>query len=281
MASKYFLPGVAPLREALQLGSLVPNIRQPDQDAFSCLEVEEGRDFLVYQQQNLGKLMDATKNSSFKTKVTQLLAAAFEKTEKDSRWLAPCQVRHYQLSKPKELFKQLCKLEQAREWLQSEIEDGARAVYFIVGYYTALDATVNRTTHQGSQTSLEAQIPIGDIISAGATAPFAGSIGLDLGGGVGRGSGYTTKDSARSPGERIYAFCYRKVTFSFFALQNKIGTAKLQSANCWKMTSDNRGDGDGEDDEGVEASLDEMEEDEEGEECFEISDTQDGEQERS
>jgi len=58
------------------------------------------------------------------------------------------------------------------------------------------------------------------------------------------------------------------VTFSFFSLRNKATTAKLKGDNCWVMTADNRGEDDGEGDEGIEVELGEADED--GDEGFDI-----------
>jgi hypothetical protein len=254
MTRAHFLPSVAPSLESLQLASLVPNIRQPDQDALSCLPVEKGRDFLVYEQENLGKFLEVTKSAEFKSNVSRILSAAFGTLEGDMHLLGPCQVRYYQLTKPKKLFKDLCKLKETREWLEEEIEAGTRVLYYIVGYYTAINAKTNRMTQQSSQASFNVQVPVGDIVSGGATSLAAGIVNLDLGASVGTGSGHTTEDAARIKGERIFAFSYRKVTFSFFALRDKASTAKLKPDNCWSLTSDNRGD-DEEDAEGVEVQL--------------------------
>ncbi|KAH8757021.1 hypothetical protein F5882DRAFT_418047 [Hyaloscypha sp. PMI_1271] len=268
MTSKYFLPAVAPLRESVHLGSLVPKKHQPDQDAFSSLEVVEGQDFFVYVQENLGRVLEVAKNASLKTNVSRILSAAFKRVETDTQWLAPCKVRRYQLKDPKKFFSKLITLETTRDWLQSEIEYGTKAVYFIVGYYTAFDANTQRTVQKGSQASLAAQVPVGDILSGGATTPLAALVNLDLGGSVAHGAKHTQNDAAHTSGERIYAFCYRKVTFSFFALRNKVDTARLKADNCWAMSADNRGDDDDDDEEGVEVSLGEAEE--VGEEGFEV-----------
>ncbi|KAK1249005.1 hypothetical protein MKX08_007225, partial [Trichoderma sp. CBMAI-0020] len=50
----------------------------------------------------------------------------------------------------------------------------------------------------------------------------------------------TEQGGYRIDGERIYAICYRKVTFNFL---RKVDSAHLGRDNCWKLFSDDRGGG--------------------------------------
>jgi hypothetical protein len=271
MANKYFLPNVAPLHGAIQLGSLIPNISQPDQDAFTCLTLKPGTDYLIHPQDNLGKLMNTTTNKSFASKVTQLLSSSFTKTNSDNHWLEACEVRNYQLRQPKNLFNKMCESKEAREWLQGEVECGSKAVYFIVGYFTAIDATVARSSSCTSQTSLGVQIPVADLASMGATLPLSSVVDLNVGSEVGYGKKHVLMDNARMEGERIYAFRYRRVRFSFWPWKDKLESRKLEAENFWRMSSDNRGDDDGEDDEALEVVMEELDgEVEENVEGFEV-----------
>lgn len=271
MANKYFLPSIAPLHETIQLGSLIPQIDQPGQDAFTCLTLEPGTDYLIHQQANLGKFINTSTNKSFTSKVTQLLSSSFSKTNNDGHWLEACDVRHYQLRQPKGLFKKMCESQEAREWLQDEVELGSTAVYFLVGYFTAVDAAVARSSAFTSQTSLEVQVPVADLASIGATLPLSGAVDLNVGGTVRYGKTHMVMDKARMEGERIYAFCYRKVRFSFWPWKDKVESRKLEASNFWRMSSDNRGNDDGEEDEALEVGMEELDaEDEENVEVFEI-----------
>ncbi|KUJ16026.1 uncharacterized protein LY89DRAFT_685884 [Mollisia scopiformis] len=271
MANKYFLPNIAPLHTTIRLGSLIPNISQPDQDAFTGLTLEPGTDYFIHPQANLGKLIKTTTNKSFALQVIQLLTSSFSKSNSDSQWLEECEVRHYQLRQPKALFKKTCESDEAKEWLQNEVEYGSRAVYFTVGYYTAVDATVGRSSSYTSQTSLGVQVPIADIASMGATLPLGGFADLNVGGEVGYGRANILMDKARMEGERIYAICYRKVRFSFWPWKDKLESRKLEEGNFWRMTSDNRGDDDGENDEALEVVMEDLdEEDEDNVKGFEV-----------
>ncbi|KAE8451674.1 hypothetical protein EG329_003131 [Mollisiaceae sp. DMI_Dod_QoI] len=263
MSHKYFLPAVAPLRSSIPLGSLVPNIRQPSQDALTGpLPMKEGLDFLVHEQNSLGRLLHDAKDSSFKLRLTRLLSASHSNADITSSWLAACKARLYQLTQPKDLFRRLTALEPVREWLQTEIEDGTTAFYFVTGYYTVLDATVDRRTHKSSQLAGNFQVPVGDIVSAGTASLVSGMIDLDVGVSGSHGSSREEREVVQMEGERIYAFCYRKVAFKWFSMRG-VEKAILKKDNCWVMASDNRGSGGDEEDEIVQVSLEDVDEEDE------------------
>jgi hypothetical protein len=236
--SNLFVPGVAPTRENLPLASIFLKEDQPDQDIYEPPELKEGEDYYVLSQHNLGKLLEATKDTKYKANVTRILSASFEKSATDTKWLGDCEVRRYQLKDPKKLFKKIIKLEETREWLQDEIRDGAGAAYFMVGYLTAIDATGYERASNSSGTSVDAQVPVGDILTHG--------VGLVL----------PLSD------QLVYAFSFRKVKWKFWA-RNKAASSKLEADNIWKFASDMRGEDDDDDDEeeDIEVSLEEDEAD--------------------
>ncbi|PMD60979.1 uncharacterized protein K444DRAFT_628997 [Hyaloscypha bicolor E] len=276
--SKYFVPGVAPLREAFQLASLIPHLKQAEQDGFPTPrhkagedypELTEPLDYRVQPQVNLGKLLEESNDNTFKAKVTKILSTSFGKSSSNTNWLGPCEVRKYTLINPKLLFKDLIKCDSVREWLQDAIEDGVTKVYFVVGYYTVLDATILDSTQQSSNYGVKTDVPVGDIVTHGATALIPGMLDLDVGGSVEHKVGHTTSRASYLQGERVYAFCYRKVKFSIFPLGSRAASAKLQQDNCWSLTADNRGEEDGEDDEGLQVDLEDNEE--AGQDIFEVA----------
>jgi len=187
--SKYFLPGVAPLRESLPLASIVPNVQQPDQDAFPSPQHEAGKDYpllkeredyWVQSQLSLGNLLEESSDTDFKAQVTKLLSSSLTKSATDTQWLSACEVRKYQLRNPKSLFKDLIKRDGMRKWLQNEIEDGTDEVYFIVGYYTVLDAESYRGTQKAHKIGAIGEVPVGYIATQGAGV-LPGMEDLDVG----------------------------------------------------------------------------------------------------
>lgn len=276
--SKYFVPGVAPLREAFQLASLIPHLKQAEQDGFPTPrhkagedypELTEPLDYRVQTQVNLGKLLEESNDNSFKAKVTKILSTSFGKSSSNTNWLGPCEVRKYTLINPQLLFKDLIKRDSVREWLKDAIEDGATKVYFVVGYYTVLDATTLDSTQQSSEYQVKSDVPVGDLVTQGATALIPGILDLDVGGSVNHTVGHTMSRASYLQGERVYAFCYRKVKFSIFPLGSRAASAKLKQDNCWSLTADNRGEDDREDDEGLQVDLEDNKE--AGQDIFEVA----------
>jgi hypothetical protein len=105
----------------------------------------------------------------------------------------------------------------------------------------------------------------------GATLPLSGVVDLNIGGTVRYDKSHMLMDKARMEGERIYAFCYRKVRFSFWPWKDKVKSRKLEASNFWRISSDNRGNDDGEEDEALEVGIEELDaEEEENVALFEI-----------
>ncbi|KAL7928130.1 hypothetical protein V8C35DRAFT_318863 [Trichoderma chlorosporum] len=267
MVKKFFIPAVAPVRDAVQLGSIVPNIRQPHQDAFSSTKFPVkvgGPDVLIQEQDSLGRLFLTSKNSSISAQLTNLFSASYEGQNVNMNMLSKCMARLYELSQPKVLFNRICNGDDdAREWFQNEIENGTKALYFITAYYTVVDATIDRVNQESSMESLDAKIPVNGIVTA-TTGVVVPGIDLDAGTGTKHGRGALDTEIVKASGERIFAFCYRKITFNFF-LRRDIRHARMKPDNCWVMTSENRGEDD--EDEVAEANLhDQIDEDDDDEE---------------
>lgn len=254
---KFFIPAVAPVRDAVQLGSIVPNIRQPHQDAFSSTKfpVEVGGpDILVQEQDSLGRLFLTSNNSSISTQLTNLFSASYEGQDINMNMLSKCMTKLYELSQPKALFNRICSGdEDAKYWFQNEIENGTKALYFITAYYTVVDATISRFSQESRTESLDAKIPVNNMVTA-TTGVVVPGVDLDAGISTKHGRGSLDTEIVKASGERIFAFCYRKISFKFF-LRRDIKHARLKADNCWVMASENRGEDD--EDEVVEANLDE------------------------
>lgn len=265
--SDQFVPGVAPTRDILPLASMFSQEDQPDQDIHPPPELKEGEDYYVLPQQNLGKLLEATKDTTYKTNVTRILSAAFEKSATDTKWPGTCEVRRYQLKYPKKLFRKIIKLQKTRKWLQDEIRDRAEEAYFMVGYLTAIDATGYEGASKSSRIAFEAQAPVGEILTQGVGLVVPLSDQLDSGGSVERKSSSKVENAWRMSGERVYAYNYRKVKWRFWA-RNKATSSKLGADNVWRFTSDMRGEDDDDDEEeNIEVNLDDEGDDGEEEEA--------------
>lgn len=74
MASKLILTDVPFTLKDIQLGSLIPNIRTPHQDALASKTAIEGKDYTVRTQKNFKTLLNSEHTLSFSTYLTKLLS---------------------------------------------------------------------------------------------------------------------------------------------------------------------------------------------------------------
>ena len=280
MKSQFYLPPIAPPREAIPLGSIIPDIHCPLQDAYPSdpsenIELQEGRDYLVRDQANFGTFLQTTKGLSFKAVLSKLLSASHESEETNNKWLAQAKTRIYELKQPNELWRKLCSAEATRAWLQGAITRGLSTLYFVVSYYTITDAMLSSKTYTSSGVSGSATVPVAEILSAGGVAVASGLANLDVSASARHGVSRADGSTVYTAGERIYALCYRKVTFKWYSPRT-VDKAILQAGNRWLMTSDNRGQAEDEEDaEIVEAEIgddNDILDEEEGDEKFTLGD---------
>jgi hypothetical protein len=75
----------APLaKEDVQLASLVPDKRYPNQDVLSVIEVKEGDDYSINVDKNFHTWIDVKVNSFFKTVVSKIFAVSWKNEETES-----------------------------------------------------------------------------------------------------------------------------------------------------------------------------------------------------
>ena len=106
----------------------------------------------------------------------------------------------------------------------------------ITGFCTLRDAKLGQRGEATSQAIFQADIPVGQAMGGVAPGGVAD---------VGFKGSYTSKeeheDTAEMEGERIYAFCYRRVRRSWHE-RKSVDNMSLQSRNIWRTFSDTRTD---------------------------------------
>ncbi|QKX59522.1 uncharacterized protein TRUGW13939_06656 [Talaromyces rugulosus] len=189
-------------RDEIQLASLVPNIKYPNQDALVATSVKREEDVSICVDQALNEYFPV-KPTPTDTSIVHLLSRVFALPDSQpaaSHWrVQATESRTYMLRQPRTIFKQICAHSDVREWLEESFMESQPA-YFIVGYRTALNAKL------------------------------------------------TWEDDDTNPryisGERIYAICYRQISFRFL---KGAESAFLAASNYWNLFSDGRGAGSNED----------------------------------
>jgi hypothetical protein len=237
MGTKLILTDVLFTLEDVRLGSLIPNIRNPHQDALAPITAIQGKDYTVRTQKNFKTLLSSEHKSSFTTYFTKLLSIEHDSASKEHLELSSKEGMIYEMNQPKKWFKDLCKLKEVQDWLQEGIDDG-QDTFMIIGYRTLKDAKLEQRGEAASQTKFQADVPIGEAISAAASGGVA-NVGLK----GNHASREEHEDTAEMEGERIYALCYRRVKHSWHE-QKSVNNAFLQSRNIWRTFSDTRTDDD-------------------------------------
>lgn len=160
-------------RDEILLGSLIPDIRYPNQDAHRAaikepdVSVRVDHAFEEY-------FADKSVPGSWIKKIISKVFSTSDISASTAHWHVEAdESRNYMLAQPRALFEHVCSLPYTRAWLEDCFQYGD-TVYLIVGYRTALNA---RLTHKNA------------------------------------GESMSPSTSRRISGERIYAACYRKVEF--------------------------------------------------------------------
>lgn len=236
----------------VQLASLVPNIRNPNQDALSLRSLVTGADVSVRVQKNFQARLKNGTNSMFRARLSRLLSLLHDKEDVSATQISALEGRMYELKQPKALFKEICTRKQVQEWLQEGLEDG-QDTYFVVGYHTFFNAKMLEQNHSASHNHGEVRIPVAEGVAAIA-GPLVGTA-LDASLSASKEAMDYEIESSELPGERIYAICYRRILFKWFKA-GQADAAYLEPKVRWKMVSDDRAPN--VDDEEVEVDLDDQ-----------------------
>ena len=235
MAGKLILTDVPFTLENIQLGSLIPNIRYPHQDALAVKTAIVGMDYTARKQKNFNTLLNSEHALSFSTYLTKLLSIERDSKRNAHLELSSLEGVVYEMSQPKKWFQDLCTKTEVQQWLQEGIDDG-QDTFMITGFCTLKDAKLEKKGGSSTQTKIQANIPVAEAIGAVVASEVAN---------VGVKGSHTSKqeqlDSAEMEGERIYAICYRKVKFKWHQ-RSSVNDAFLQSRNIWRTFSDTRSD---------------------------------------
>ncbi|KAH6983624.1 hypothetical protein BKA56DRAFT_482926 [Ilyonectria sp. MPI-CAGE-AT-0026] len=225
-ASTFILTSTPPSIDEVRLGSLVPDIRNPEQDALTPVQVEEFKDFQTKVDKNFAGHISAGSDSFLCATLSRLFSVALGANSNESFKVSAQEARMYTLSQPRTLFRRICESPKAKEWLEEGYLD-KQDTFLVVGYRTLLNARLVRHDQRASNAAVEAHLPAGALAGVDPTPSGA----LDAGVALGHGSHHDTHADFRTTGERIYAICYRKVAFKFLKGPESV---HLKSTNVWK-----------------------------------------------
>jgi hypothetical protein len=220
----------------VHLGSLVPNINYPHQDALIA-RAATASDYTARKRKLVTTRLDSKKSHSLTAYLTKLLSVEHGGAGEKHLDLSALEGVVYELRQPKKWFQELCAMPEVRMWLEAGINEGLES-YFITGIRTLKDARVERRGQASARTKVEGKAPIGEAMGVPRPVGDKAEAGIS--------ASHTTEsekvDVGEMEGERIYAVCFRRVKYKWYK-KSSVDSAFLESTNTWvPISDDTRGD---------------------------------------
>lgn len=144
MPATYIFTTSAWSKEAIPLGSMLPDIRYPNEDIIKSTVTK--KDFTVTVDQNFNGVVDEESQSNLEETIAAVWAVVcsiFWKVEKMfSFQISAEEARLYTLSQPAAVFEKLCELDRVREFFRDCHWDREIKPAFVTGYRTLTNAKV-------------------------------------------------------------------------------------------------------------------------------------------
>ncbi|RPB01411.1 hypothetical protein L873DRAFT_1676620 [Choiromyces venosus 120613-1] len=226
--------------DSVKVGRLVLDPKSPQDD---YLDQPNEPKITHQDQQNFQIIQNSRRYSSLKARILKLFNAYRDTQQASHAVLSSNKARTYRLQNSGEWFRDACKTDETRKWMERSIEDGA-AVYLVIGIHTVFDAAVRESTGVSR-----------DVDGDPGRAPQPANSGNVLTESLVRDR--RTEDRHHvALGEQIYAVQYRKVDFRSFS-SKRLDKITLEHGNIWKVFWGVRGhsDASGDEDDVIEAFL--------------------------
>lgn len=249
---------VLPLRNlaSVQLGRFVLDLKEPQSEYFEPPEPPV-QTLPTFDSKAFDEGDASEKSLKFFAYLTKALNASHNSNKNVHFDIKSSRCRTYQMDNSGGWFKEACKEQSTKQWLDEQIE-ASRDVFLIVGFQTMLNAKVNREDDANREIKASAEAPIDKIVTHGVSAVAGNAASaMNVGGGANVGKMAKQHVSLIGVGEQLYAIQYRKVKFNFHSSKEAGNKEKLLMQNCWLRFKDVRGDGDDDGiDDIVEADID-------------------------
>jgi len=225
------------------LGRLVLDMKDPGQNfcRFGELELQEG-DVSKSQFQDLKSLAKAESSSGFKlalSKVLQLFASKSRTTVDD---ISSKTAMRHQLLNVNEKFETMFQEDDVKKWLEKVVLTGSD-IYLVVGLHTLQDASISLDRLASKDIGGKAQAPVTEALAPGISSiPRVGN-SLDVRIEGGHSSTSSLGASFITPGERIIAVQYQKVSVIMKSSRGvkHLVDAALKKTTTWKSFGAARG----------------------------------------
>jgi hypothetical protein len=219
-------------KDALALGTLIPDKRYPNLDAFPNPDVGP-EDISSGDDKNFDAYLHAGSETTFQAMLSKIFTFGVSAKYNETHRFTSGEAQMYFLQRPRDVFKALCAKEGVRRWLEEERENEADT-YFIIGYRTLKDAKLVDENSHIRGVEARAQIPAGALAGI---EPTTGGV-ADFGGNGTHERAKERTETYECSGERIYAVCCRKVKLK--TVKGEFDSAKLGKDNEWTSYQKNR-----------------------------------------
>lgn len=227
--------------ESIQLGRLVLNVDEPQQDYFDP-PCDQEPEVIVTHQTGYSGTQQTAADRNLTAVLTYLVSASRRRRSRTFTEVTSDRATTYRLGNSGLWFKNAVKADATRNWIEQAMDDGD-SIYMVVGYHTLMDARIVEGVATTSATIAQIQVPL-SIATTDVPAP----IGHIANPGIAshQQQGQRVQRQFVATGERICAVQYRKVRYRWFSSRDR--GAELAKGTQWKMDWDIRGQGGGSND---------------------------------
>jgi hypothetical protein len=215
------------------LGSLVPDVRYPNQDALTLIKPLSEDKFSKREQKNFNGVLDSDKQKSFRAQLTKLLTFSVKTSQSENLTLEAVKGWIYELRQPKTLFKELCGKNEVRTWLREGLETQQDS-YFVVGLRTFEHAAVGKGLKSAKGVDVSGSVPVGEVVKANTALDPGDAADVEVE--VENTETKNAEESFETEDELVYAIEYRKIIMK----KRQPDTPILSTDNVWRYYSDNR-----------------------------------------
>jgi hypothetical protein len=211
--------------DVIRLGTLVPDKRHPNRDSIRNDEVTE-EDYSTAPDRNFDAYLNTGSDSNFHAMVSKIFTFGLFKKSHETLQYASGKALLYELHHPRDIFRDLCALDDTRRTLEEWSEEGQEA-YFIIAYRTLTDATLVDESSRSRGGDANIQVPVAALAGVDAAVGGASDVGATAAheGTEERGEHFLCE------GERVYAVCCRKVKLKM--VDGFVDDARLASKDVW------------------------------------------------
>jgi hypothetical protein len=235
------LPDVPLNLDDVQLGSLVPDPRQPHLDALVAKALKLG-DITARTRRSVIARLDASRDASLSANLTRIFRGHVAAGASAQLKLEAAEGAVYELRKPRTWFATLCSLPKVRTWLEEGADDDQDA-WLVIGLRTLSDARIRREDRVSHTAELQVSLPVSQAVAnatpAGPAAAAVVGDSLDMGASGNIVSQAGMQEEGEMEGERIYAVGLRRVKYRWYK-KSTVNAALLDSHTVWESVSDVR-----------------------------------------